>query len=70
MFETEVSSRLEKRLDLMDVKVSKMLSKGDNAAIKFAGLGFTKPSDAHSCLEKEMPHYRSGLIVDAHMVFE
>jgi hypothetical protein len=70
MFESDVASRLEKRLDLMDVKVGKMLAKGDDSAIRFAGLGFTKPSDAHSWLEKEMPHHPSGLIVDAHMVFE
>jgi hypothetical protein len=71
MLESDVSSRrVEKRLDLMDIKVGNMLSKGDDAAIKFAGLGFTKPSDAHSWLEKEMPHHPSGLIVDAHMVFE
>jgi hypothetical protein len=33
-------------------------------------LGFTKPRDANSWLEKELPHHPAGLIVDAHMVFE
>jgi hypothetical protein len=55
MFESDVSPRLEKHLDIMDVKVGKMLSTGDDAAISFAGLGVTKPSNAHSWLEKEMP---------------
>jgi hypothetical protein len=36
MLESDISSRVEKRLDLMDFKVGKMLLKGDDAAIKFA----------------------------------
>jgi hypothetical protein len=66
----EVSTRMESRLAAMDIKVGKMLAKGDDAAIKFAGLGFTKHGDANSWLEKALPHHPSGLIVDAHMVFE
>jgi hypothetical protein len=62
--------RLEKRFESMDIKVGKLLAKGDDLAIKFSGLGFTKPTDANSWLEKELPHHPSGLIVDAHMVFE
>jgi hypothetical protein len=30
--------RMEKRLDLMDIEVEKMLCKGDDASIRFAGL--------------------------------
>jgi hypothetical protein len=65
-----ILARLEKRFEAMDVKVGKLLAKGDDLAIKFSGLGFTKPPDANSWLKKELPHHPAGLIVDAHMVFE
>jgi hypothetical protein len=67
---TKVTARIEKRIETMDLKLGKLFAKGDDLAIKFAGLGFTKPPDANSWLEKELPHHPAGLIVDAHMVFE
>ncbi len=65
-----ITSRIEARIDSMEVKIGKLFAKGDDLSIKFSGLGFTKPPDANSWLEKELPHHPSGLIVDAHMVFE
>jgi hypothetical protein len=62
--------RIEERLTTLDVKVGKLFARGDDVSIKFSGLGFIKPPDANSWLEKELPHHPSGLIVDAHMVFE
>jgi hypothetical protein len=65
-----VEARIEERLNSLDTKVGKLFARGDDISIKFSGLGFTKPADANSWLEKELPHHPAGLIVDAHMVFE
>jgi hypothetical protein len=65
-----ITSRIEARINSMEVKIGKLFAKGDDLSIKFSGLGFTKPPDANSWLEKELPHHPAGLIVDAHMVFE
>ena len=65
-----MEARIEERLTTFDVKVGKLFAKGNDVSIKFSGLGFTKPPDANSWLEKELPHHPAGLIVDAHMVFE
>jgi hypothetical protein len=65
-----VEARIEERLTSLDIKVGKLFAKGDDISIKFSGLGFTKPPDANSWLEKELPRHPAGLIVDAHMVFE
>jgi hypothetical protein len=54
----------------VDNNLAKIQAKGDKNAIKFAGLGFTKISQASSWLEKELPNHPSGLIVDVHMVLE
>jgi hypothetical protein len=62
--------RLEKHFEAIDIKVGKLLAKGDDLAIKFSGLEIIKPPDTNSWLEKQLPHHPSGLIVDAHMVFE
>jgi hypothetical protein len=57
-----VSSRTEKCLNLMDIKVGKMLAKVDeDLSINFASLGSTRsPGDANSWLEKEMPYHPLG----------
>jgi hypothetical protein len=68
--EASIEARIEARLTTLDVKVGKLFARGDDVSIKFAGLGFIKPPDAHSWLEKELPRHPAGLIVDAHMVFE
>jgi hypothetical protein len=65
-----VEARIEECLNLLDIKVGKLFAKGNNVSIKFSGLGVTKPPDANSWLEKELPRHPAGLIVDAHMVFE
>jgi hypothetical protein len=47
-----VLARLEKRFEAINIKKGKLLAKGDNLVIKFSGLGFTKPPNANSWLEK------------------
>jgi hypothetical protein len=64
-----VEAQIEEQLTSLDIKVGKLFAKGDNISIKFSGLGFTKPPDANSWLEKELSRHPAGLIVDAHMVF-
>ena len=66
----DVSARIEERIESLNVRVGKLFARGDDVSIKFSGLGFTKPPDANSWLEKELPSHPAGLIVDAHMVFE
>jgi hypothetical protein len=70
IFESDVSLRMEKHLDLMDIKVGKMLAKGDDDTMKFSGLGFTKRSNASSiCIlrinqsRKQLNNKLPGLLV-------
>jgi hypothetical protein len=63
-------ARVELRVDLMEQKVLGLISKSDERAIQFANLGFLSSMDSNAWLAKELPRYQSGLIVDAHMVFE
>jgi hypothetical protein len=65
-----VAARIEEWIDSMDIKIENLFAKGDGICIKFAGLGFTKPIDASSWFEKELPHHPAGLIVDPHMVLK
>jgi hypothetical protein len=69
-FAASVESCIEERLTTLDIKVGQLFARGDDVSIKFSGLGFVKPPDANSWLEKELPHHPAGLTVDAHMVFE
>ncbi len=63
-------ARVESRVDTMERKLHGLLAKSDERAILFAGLGFQSISDSNAWLESELSKHRSGLIVDAHMVFE
>jgi hypothetical protein len=65
-----VETIIEERLNSLDTVVGKLFVRDDDISIKFSGLGFTKPPDVNSWLEKELPHHPAGLIVNAHMGFE
>jgi hypothetical protein len=65
------SARSESRLIRLENKLSGLIAKTDDQAIRFAGLmGFTSMSKSNTWLETEMRRHPSGLIVDVHMVFE
>ncbi len=51
-------------------KWAKIQAKGDENAIKFGGLRFTKISQATLWLEKELLNHPSGLIIDVRMVLK
>jgi hypothetical protein len=68
--ENAASSRLETCLNEMQIQLSRVMAKGDEPAIGFAGLGFLKPSQANSWIEAKMPHHPTGASVDIHIVFE
>jgi hypothetical protein len=54
----------------LETKLAKLIAKGDERAINFAGLGFQSISKSNAWLETELVQHPSGLIVDMHMVFE
>jgi phage shock protein A len=66
----EVIKRIETRMVDMENRLSGLVSKGDDRAIKFAGLGFQSISQSNAWLETELRRHPSGLIVDVHMVLE
>jgi hypothetical protein len=66
----DIVARVESRIGAMETKLSVLLAKTDERAIRFAGLGFQSISDSNAWLELAMVRHRSGLIVDVHMVFE
>jgi hypothetical protein len=66
----EVIQQIETRMVAMENKLSGLLAKGDERAIKFAGLGFQSIKQSNAWLEAEMRKHPSGLIVDVHMVLE
>jgi hypothetical protein len=67
----KVARVVEHRVDLMEQKVHLIVvAKSDERAIWFAGLDFQSSSDSNARLETELQNHQSGLIVNAHMVFE
>jgi hypothetical protein len=54
----------------LETKLSKLISKGNERSISFAGLGFQCIGDSNAWLEAELVKHLSGLIVNMHMVFE
>jgi hypothetical protein len=66
----KVVKQIETRMVDMEHKLSGLLAKGDERAIKFAGLGFQSISHSNAWLETELRKHPSGLIVDVHMVLE
>jgi hypothetical protein len=67
---TDVATWVEKRMTDVENKRAKIQAKGDENAIKFGGLHFTKISQATLWLEKELLNHPSGLIVDVRMVLK
>jgi hypothetical protein len=47
-----------------------VISKGNEKAISFSGLGFQSIEESNAWLETELIRHPSGLIIDVHMVFE
>jgi hypothetical protein len=45
---SQVAERIKGRIESMELRIGKLFAKGDDLAIKFLGLGFTKPNDANS----------------------
>jgi hypothetical protein len=66
----EIATRVETRVDDMERKLRGLLAKNEERAIRFAGLGFQTIGESNAWLELAMRRHQSGLIVDAHMVFE
>jgi hypothetical protein len=66
----DVVERFEKKLLDLELKLGRVVAKGDERAISFAGLGFLKPAQANAWIEAEMPSHPAGLIVDIHVVLE
>jgi hypothetical protein len=66
----DIVTRFETRMNEMEVNLGRVMAKGDERAIGFAGLGFLKPAQSNSWIESEMPHHPTGAIVDIHIVFE
>jgi hypothetical protein len=63
--ETESSLGLvDKRLVALETKLAKLIAKGDERAINFAGLGFQSISKSNAWLETELVQHPSGLIVN------
>jgi hypothetical protein len=54
----------------MSTRVSKITAQTDEAAIRFAGLGFRSPKESNAWLVLKMPDHNCGLVVDIHMVME
>jgi hypothetical protein len=66
----DVLGLVKQRLIALETKLAKLIAKGDERAINFAGLGFQSISKSNAWLETELVNHPSGLIVDVHMVFE
>jgi hypothetical protein len=66
----ELTSRIESRVDELERKLNSVLAKTEERAIRFSGLGFQTISESNAWLEISLRRHQSGLIVDAHMVFE
>jgi hypothetical protein len=66
----DVVERFEIRFNDLEAKLGRLVAKGDERAIGFAGLGFLKPAQANAWIEAEMPSHPAGLIVDIHVVLE
>jgi hypothetical protein len=62
----EVTTRIKTRVNELEQKLSGALAR----AIRFAGLGFQTIAESNAWLETSLQKHQSGLIVDAHMVFE
>jgi hypothetical protein len=61
---------VETRVDNLERKLNSLISKSDERAIRFAGLGFQSIANSNAWLTAELPQHRSGLIVEAHTVLE
>lgn len=67
----DVIKAFEGRVDKLENKVQSINAETDEAAIKFAGLGFRSAKETGVWLETEIPNHSCGLIVDAqHVVLE
>jgi hypothetical protein len=66
----KVIKEIKGQMIAMENKLSGLLAKGDESAIKFAGLGFQSISHSNAWLEANLRKHPSGLIVDIHMVLE
>jgi hypothetical protein len=65
-----VVARFETHMNDLEVKLGRVMAKGDKQVIRFTGLGFLKPAQANAWIKAEMPHHPTGAIVDIHIVFE
>ena len=63
-------SRIDSRIDGLEWKLNGLVVATDEKAIMFAGLGFQSIGESNAWLEIELKRHQSGLIVDAHIVFE
>jgi hypothetical protein len=66
----EVIKQIETHVVDTESRLSSLLAKGDERAIKFAGLGFQSMSHSNAWLKTEFHRHPPGLIVDVHMVLE
>jgi hypothetical protein len=66
----KVIKQIETHMINMENKLSSLVAKGNERAIKFAGLGFQSISHSNAWLEMELCKHSSGLIVNVHMVLE
>jgi hypothetical protein len=66
----ELKARVEMRIDSLEKKLNGLVSKSDERAIMFSGLGFLSMGDSNAWLEMEQRRHQSGLVVDDHMAFE
>jgi hypothetical protein len=66
----DVVKTLERRLEEISIRLSKVTADTDESAIRFAGLGFRSSREANVWLMLSMPEHNCGLVVDVHMVME
>jgi hypothetical protein len=52
----------------MEWKLTGLISKSDERAIHFAGVGFQTIAGSNAWLEANLPRHPAGLIVDVHTV--
>jgi hypothetical protein len=62
--------RIEERVNMMEVELSRVAASNDDQAIKFASLGFRRSAEATAWWTTHCPSNEYGLFVDPHMVLE
>jgi hypothetical protein len=53
-----------------EIKLSRVMAKGEEQTIRFVGLGFVKPSESNAWIEAQNRHHPTGAIVDVHIVYK